>query len=506
MAGYVIACDFGTSSVKAILLDETGQAAARSTASYPTRYPAPGRAEQEPRDWWAAMAVCTRELLRSVPAEQVLALSVCSHEMCCLPVDANGVPLRPAMIWADTRAGEQARQLEDSVGAGAFYRRVGMRAAPNYTLPKIMWLQKYEPELYRKTRCFLNPKDYINFHLCGCMATDPECAAYTHGADLSDGGWCMSTLQSAGIDAGKLPPIYAIGTVLGQVSKAAALETGLSPHTKVVMGTGDGGAATLGTAALDPGDAYTNLGTSSWVCMVTGAQTMDGQRRISKLRYLGTLRDSGTMQSGGDSYRWLKDTLGPAEEGEAHGGYRELNRLAAASPPGANGVLFLPYLMGERAPYWDPAMCGAFIGLRAQNTRCDIYRSVMEGVSLHLKLILDIICQTNRIPLPTGMRLVGGGAGSALWQQIFADVYGVPVATVKYPGDAGALGVGVIAGTAAGLYGDLSFIRSMQPAAAVCVPDPANRQRYARMQEIFVQAYQSMAGLSHSLSELKNQS
>lgn len=504
MEGYIIAYDFGTSSAKAILLDEQGQVIARSSAGYPTLYPAPGRAEQEPRAWWEALLHCTRKLLCHVPADRILALSVCSHEMCCLPVDEGGAPLRPAMIWADTRAGEQARQLENAVGAQMFYRRAGMRAAPNYTLPKILWLREHEPEAYQKARYFLNPKDYINFCLCGCIATDPEGAAYTHGTDLATGDWCGATFQSVGLDQRKLPMIYAAGTVLGRVSETAARQTGLSPHTKVVMGMGDGGAATLGTATLSPGDSYTSLGTSSWVCMVTGSLNMDPKRRISKIRYLGTLRDSGTMQAGGYSYRWLKDTFGPIKAKKGDIGYLELDRWAAMAPPGSNGLLFLPYLMGERAPYWDPDLCGAFLGLRAQTTRGDLCRSVMEGVCLHLKQILDIICQVNAVPLPAQMKLVGGGANSPLWRQIFADVYGVPVVTVKYPDDAGALGVGVIAGTAVGLYEDLAAICTMQPVTAACTPDPASQARYAQMEDIFVRAGEALVEPSHQLSKLKN--
>ena len=238
MERYVFAYDIGTSSLKAVALDGEGSVAARSTSSYHSQHPRNRWAEQNPLSWWDAFVSCTKDLLLQVPASRVAALSVCSQEMCTLPVDENGIALYPAVIWADSRAEAEAEEIESAVGEDAYYRLVGMRASPNYPLPKILWMKRHLPDVYRCTYCFLNPKDYINQRLTGIFATDPEAAAYMHCADVSTGTWSDTLLSSAGVDADKFPQILDTGTVLGTVTEKASEATGLSPSTLVVMGMG----------------------------------------------------------------------------------------------------------------------------------------------------------------------------------------------------------------------------------------------------------------------------
>lgn len=495
MKNIILAYDLGTSGLKAVALDENGTILERISESYKLATPHHLWAEQDPSDWWMAFCNCTRGILGKAGSAKIWAISICSQEICSLAVDKNGDTVYPAMIWADSRAHKEADTLEKKLGASEYYSLTGMRAAANYPVAKIMWLKENRPELYEKTFRFINPKDYLNFKLTGRFATDPECAAYMHLTDIGTGNWSQTLLDAAEIDSLKLAEIIPAGEQLETVSRKASFETGIPEGTPVIMGMGDGGGATLGTGALDKGDAYTSLGTSSWVCAVSGSMKTDPQRRISKIRYLDTFRDSGTMQTGGYSLNWIKNML-RAE-------YSEINRLAEISRPGANGVLFLPHLIGERSPFWDPRLCGGLLGLCSETTQGDVFRSVMEGVSIHLNLILNIICGTNEIQAIQSMKLVGGGANSSVWQGIFADVFGVPVETVRYPDDACALAVGVIAGTSIGLYPSLSIVKKIQKSDVVIDPNPVNEKIYKELSQTYLKTEEYNRKISRLLSVFK---
>lgn len=498
MKRYIIAHDLGTSADKASLVDVNGRILCTHSVGYPVVCRQPGWSEQDPLNWWNAFCNCNRALTVGIDPQEVAGVSLSGQMMCCLPIGEDGSALCPAMIWADHRADVQAKRLEDALGADAYYRITGMRGSANYTLPKMMWLKEHRPELYQKTISFLAPKDYINFRMTGRMATDPETAAYMHCLDRRSKTWSTELLSKAGIDLEKLPELLPSGTVIGENREESC---GLALGTPVVMGIGDGGAATLGTGVIDPGEAYTILGTSSWVCAVTGSQAVDSRRSISKLNYLDSTRDSGTMQAGGFSYNWLRNMLW--EPGQAGGqDYALIDRLAAQSSPGAGGVLFLPYLFGERSPWWDSKLRASFLGMTAQTTRADLCRSVLEGVSIHLSLILNRILEVNRLSGIKSMKLAGGGAKSPLWRQIFADVYGMPITTVEYPNEAGTLGVAVLAGVSLGMYPDITVIQEFQRVTGITEPDSANVMFYRRLSELFREAVEQLSGINHALTDL----
>jgi xylulokinase len=503
---YIIAHDLGTSGDKAILLNTDGEILHTHSSGYTVHHQAAGWAEQNPRDWWKTFCLCNRAVLEGISTEDIAGICITGQMMCCLPLSITGTVLHPAIIWADTRATEESRQLEERVGADLFYRITGMRASANYTLPKIMWLKKHRSEVYAETYKFLSPKDYLNYRLTGVYAVDPENAANMHCFDRITMDWSELLLEASDIDRTKLPDLKPAGTVLGGIHKEAAGECGLRIDTPVIMGTGDGGAATLGSGVINPGDAYTSVGTSSWVCLISGRDCLDPLRSISKLNYLDTVRDSGTMQAGGFSYSWLRDTLCQQEcEAASLSGEKEyilIDRLAEQSPPGAGEVLFQPYLLGERSPYWDPKLRASFLGITTKTTRAAICRSVMEGVTLHLKLILDKICQVNQIIAPKEMRLVGGGAQSPLWRHIFADVYGLPIVTSRYAGQAGTLGTAVLAGKALGVFSSLSLVKKFQQIAEVTEPDQGRVRYYQELIRIFEDAQTALIDINHRLSDL----
>ncbi len=489
---YFLAHDLGTSSVKATLVEAREGVVRSLTKSYPLHTDANGMAEQSTSDWWHAFCEANLALMEGVDQNLIEAVSISGQMMVCLPVKGKEA-LAPAQIWADHRAQAESEQLEKAFAPGEYYRRVGMRPSPNHSLAKWMRFKHLHPGLYEQTECFLSAKDYLNLLLTGRYATDPEDAAFMHGTELDGEGWSTALLHAAGIDAAKLPPILPVGTVLGGVLPDVAKCCGLRAGTPVVLGTGDGGAATLGGGSFRRGDAYTSLGTSSWVCAITNQPTTDSQMRIAKVRYLDGYRDSGTMQAGGFSFQWLKSLLGRS--------YDEMAAMAMETPPGTEGVIFLPNLMGERAPFWDNRMRGSFVGLSAATEARHLCRAVPEGVAVQLDMILQAILETNH-PLEIGqMRLVGGGADSPMWRRILADVFALPIITTDASAHAGALGIAVIAGKAVGVFDTYDVIEHFHKHVMTTEPVEENVKKYQEIKKIFSQARQALTPVDHRIAQ-----
>ena len=506
MKRYIVAHDLGTSGNKASLVSIDGEISRSFTEAYSIERPQPGWTQQDPEQWWKAVCRCNLELLRDINPSEVAGICLTGQMMCCLPVDESGHPLYPAVIWADGRALEEADTLRSLIGDDKFYKTVGMRISPNYGLPKMMWLKKHEPAIYRDTYKFLSPKDYINLRLTGHYVIDPENAAFWHCYDINTRGWATQLLSQTAIEMDKLPEILDISTVIGTVLPDAAAQCGLLEGTTVIMGPGDGSAATLGAAVLSAGEAYISLGTSSWVSMITGKKNLDAKQRIAKINYLETIRDSGAMQSGGYAYQWVKELLCQSEAIRADKENTSLHvlvdELAATSYAGSGGVLFQPYLMGERAPLWDIRLRGAFIGLTSKTRRADLCRSVMEGVALHLEWIYRCILETNMIEGATSIKLIGGGAKSLIWSQIFADVFGTPIEIIARPDHAGTLGTAVVGGVGLGMYEDYSILKEFQPVTRVIEPDLTTRTIYRELSSILEYSIDIMSEVHHRLGSL----
>lgn len=488
---YFAAFDLGTSSVKATLVEAQEGVMRSLTRAYPLMTDAAGKAEQNAADWWKAFCQASRSLLDGVEPAEVEAVSLSGQMMVCLPVRGSE-PLCPAMIWADGRAQQEANELEKAFKPGEYYRRVGMRPSPNHSLPKWKRFRQLHPELYEQTDCFLSAKDYINLKLTGRYATDPEDAAFMHALELKGADWSEDLLAAAGIDRMKMPELLPVGAILGGVLPEAARECGLRSGTPVVLGTGDGGAATLGSGTFQRGDAYVSLGTSSWVCAITHQPTLDEEMRIAKIRYLDGFRDSGTMQSGGFSFSWLRNLLNRS--------YDEMAEMALGVEPGSDGVMFLPNLMGERAPFWDMQLKGSFVGLSASTGAAQLCRAVPEGVSMQLDLILKIIMEANHPLNVKQIRLVGGGADSPMWRNILADVFGFPIVTTDAAGHAGALGIAVIAGKAIGVFDSYEAVLNFHHHEQITAPSQEHAARYQELKKIFLSARQALVPVDHQIS------
>lgn len=494
MRELILAHDLGTTGNKASLFDASGALLASAISPYETRYPRPGWAEQDPHDWWRAVVASTRQILQgeAFSSDDVAVVSFSGQMMGCLPVDRAGAPLRPAIIWADQRAEEEAAELARKVSPEAIYRLTGHRASASYSAAKILWVRRHQPEVFRETRCFLQAKDYVAHRLTDAYGTDYSDASGTNLFDLCQRRWADEILQALALSPELLPPALPSSTVLGGVTGAAARETGLRPGTPVVIGGGDGACATAGAGVVQAGDAYCYIGSSSWIAYVSREPLYDPAQRTFTFAHLDPayLFPTGTMQCAGGSYDWLERLLrGDGTERL----YGELDALAAGVAPGARGLLFLPYLMGERSPHWNPHARGCFLGLTLAHGRAEMARAVMEGVALNLRIILDCFRQQGA-PIHA-LRLIGGGARSAVWRQILADALDLPLLRAQLTVEATSLGAAVAGGVGVGLYDGYDVVRDLVRVQPAEEPRADAVRRYDEVYPLFTEAYQALIPL-----------
>jgi len=501
---YIIAHDLGTSGNKATLYDERGVLVASSTTAYGVSTLRPGYVEQNPDDWWSAVASSMRDLLASskVPASAIACVTFSGQMMGCLAVDGDGTPLRPSIIWADMRSGPQAKRLAEAMPQRDFYRITGHRPVSSYSLTKLMWIRDNEPEVFAKTAKVLQAKDFIVHKLTGVFATDYSDASGTNAFDLEKKVWSREILDAVDMDEGLFPAAHPSSTIVGRVRPEAAALTGLRAGTPVVIGGGDGSCAAVGAGVVRGGKAYNVLGSSSWIAFATDQPVYDPEMRTFNWIHLDEKKYSpcGTMQSAGLSVEWLRQTLAQHEmtlEGSGGGSaLAQMNRAALESPCGANGLLFLPYLMGERSPRWDPSAKGAFIGLTAKHGKADIYRSVFEGVAYNLKTILLSLEASSLGASSRGATspideivLIGGGAKSKVWQRILADVWEKPVVIPRYLDEATSLGAAVAGGVGVGIFPDFTVAETFNPGETRIEPDEKNAAVYRKLYPLFEESY-----------------
>ena len=493
---YLLAHDLGTSGDKATLFTTDGALAASTVVSYPCRYEAGGRAEQDPADWYAAVCRATRTLLEQVEARDVAGVSFSGHMMGAVLLDRAGDVLRPAIIWADQRATAEQALLSQRVGDARLYAITGNRNNPTNSVAKVLWCLRSEG-LGSRLAVALNCKDYLVYRLTGAIGTDYSDASGTGAFDLTAFTWSAEILEAAEIPAGVMPPLHASTDLAGTITAQAARDTGLLPGTPVFCGCGDGTAASVGAGVDRPGQGYLSLGTSAWISYLDDDALLDPQQRTFNLAGIekGLVFPIGTMQAAGASYNWMRDQLCRAEKQTAldQGGsiYDKINRQIAAEAPGAGGVLFLPYLTGERSPWWDANARGAFLGLDISTTHAQLLRAVMEGVAMNLSLILRVF--RGKYPFES-LRILGGGAQEPLWRQVLADVLGVRVEKPNLLEEGCSLGAAMAAGIGAGVFRDAGEIRRFLRVEEVTVPDPDRSAQYAALTDRFQDAYLRLRG------------
>ena len=497
MKQYILAHDLGTSGNKATLFSSEGKLAGSCVYEYPTYYFDGLCVEQDAEDWWRAVCDSSKQIIRElgVDKKEIAAISFSGQMMGCLCVDKEGNPLRRSIIWADQRAQKQAAAIEEKLPMRDFYHITGHRNTASYGIQKLMWIRDNEPEVFENTYKTLNAKDFIVARLTGKFYTEPTDATGNNCMDLMNMQWSERILDIAGIGADKLPDIRPSTFIAGGVTKEAAHSVGLLPGTPVVLGGGDGVCANIGAGSYKEGRSFSYVGSSAWVATTTGEPLFDEQMRTITWAHIvpGLYTPNGTMQTAGGSYNWLKNTLctDEVEKAKAMGisPYELINEQIEQSPPGANGVVYLPYLLGERAPRWNPNAKGSFVGLGMQTTRADILRSVLEGVTMNLGIILDILRQKADIK---ELLVIGGGAKGRCWRQMMADIYGVTVRAPKLLEEATSMGAAVTGGVGVGVFKDFGVIDDFIEIDCEQRQDMDTGKDYARSRKIFDMCYDAL--------------
>ncbi|MBL7220622.1 MAG: xylulokinase [Phycisphaerae bacterium] len=505
MPQYLLAHDLGTSGNKAALFDTDGQMVASQTSAYDTNFFNNNWAEQNPADWWRAVCESSRALLTEIDPGDVACVALSGQMMGCLPVGADGEPLRPSMIYCDQRATEQADRLTSEIGPEEFYAIVGHRISASYSIEKLMWLKDNEPDTYAATAHMLNAKDYVNFKLTGQIATDYSDASGTNAFDLNTFKWSQPIVEAAGVSAAMLPETRPSTDILGKITSAAAGATGLVEGTPVAVGGGDGSCAAVGVGCVRAGMAYGYVGSSSWIALASEKPIVDPQMRTMNWAHVvpGYLHPAGTMQTAGSSYQWLKNEICRAEAAEAAAQdidpYALIDAQIADSPPGANGLVFLPYLMGERTPRWNPNARGALVGLTLAHKRADMLRAVLEGVTYNLCIIADIF--RSHVPFDS-VTVIGGGAKGAVWRQMMADIYNCRIQKLNVLEEATSMGAAVTAGVGAGVFENFDAIDRFISIDSTCQPDADAAAQYEKIKPIFEKCYHALVDVYEDMAEL----
>jgi xylulokinase len=499
---FLLGIDIGTSSTKTLLVSAAGKPVGSQTAEYKLHSPRPGWTEQEPADWWKAVVKTVRAVLRQarVKPAAVAGIGLSGQMHGSVFLDSSGKVLRRALLWNDQRTAEQCAEIESRAGGrAALIEMVSNPALTGFTAPKVLWLRRHEPQHYEKVARLLLPKDYIRFRLTGEFATEVSDASGTLLLDVKARNWCRPLLEKLEIPADWLPKVYESPEVSGTLHAAAAKELGLPAGVPVVGGGGDQAAGAVGAGIVRTGTVSCSVGTSGVVFAHSDVIQTDPAGRVHTFCHAvpGKWHVMGVMLSAGGSLQWFRNTLAAAESAEAKKTKKDVyellvEKLAASAPVGCEGLVFLPYLTGERTPHADPHARGAWIGMTPRTDKAHLVRSLLEGVTFGLRDSLEIIRGMN---IPVGeIRALSGGARSPFWRRMMADVFKAPVVCNKIE-EGAAYGVALLAGVGTGVW------KSVEEACDACVgttrpvaPDAAASAVYDRRYPLWQQMYRSLRG------------
>jgi len=454
---YLLGIDIGTTGSKALLIDAAGAVEARSTTEYPIFMPQPLWAEQDPADWWAASVTSIRRVLgeSSVRPGEIAGVGLTGQMHGMVLLDAQGQILRPCIMWNDQRTADQCARITQQVGATDLLRLIGNPVLPGFTAPKIVWVREHEPQVYERIAHVLLPKDYVRYRLTGAFMSEVSDASGTALFDVRQRQWLDEMPEVLDCSRAWLPEVTESPVVSARVSAQAAQETGLLEGTPIVGGGGDQAAQAIGTGIITEGLVSVTLGTSGVVFAASNTYRTEPEGRLHAFCHAvpGMWHLMGVMLSAGGSFRWYRDTLGDLERTLASESGRDaydlLTQAAASVPAGCEGLLFLPYLSGERTPYPNPNARGVFFGLSLRHHKSHLTRAVMEGVTYGLRDSLELM-RALGLAIEQ-VRVSGGGAHSPLWRQILADVFNTEIVTVNVT-EGAAFGAALLAGVGAGVY------------------------------------------------------
>lgn len=480
---YLLGIDIGTSACKAALFSKSGAARAQATKEYAVHYPRPGWAEQNPEEWWEAVCVAVREvlMLSGVSPSKIAGIGVDGQSWSAIALDARGQVLAPTPIWTDTRSKDICNEICGSIPKEELFALCGNLLQPSYTLPKVLWYKKHMPQVYEKADKILQSNSFVVHRLTGVVSQDVS-QGYGYACfDMHKVRWDEAMCERLKLRASLLPALYACHQVVGGVTEWAACQTGLLQGTPVVAGGLDAACGTLGAGIIEPGQTQEQGGQAGGMSLCLDAYAADPRLILGMHVVPGRWLLQGGTTGGGGALRWLRETICPELS------FAQMSDMAAAIPAGSGGIIFLPYMAGERSPIWDPCASGVFLGLDYSKTRAHMIRAVMEGVAYSLRHNLEAAQESGA--KVGALRATGGSANSCVWTQIKADVTGH---TLEVPGSdtATTLGAALLAGVGTGVYQD--FTNAVEKTVAVervHTPDlwlrPVYDQGYARYREAY---------------------
>ncbi len=488
---FVIGIDVSTTATKAVLIDETGAVRGIGMAEYGFEQPHPLWSEQAPGLWWDGAVAAIRSVIATtrVDAGEIVAVGLAGQMHGLVLLDAAGDVLRPAILWNDQRTARACDEIRAAVGPQRLIEITGNDALTGFTAPKLVWVRDHEPAIWERVKHVLLPKDFVRLRLTGEYALDKADGAGTLLFDLAARDWSPEVLVALGIDPSWMPPTYEGPQVTGLVSADAAAATGLRAGTPVVAGGGDQAANAVGVGVVRPGSMALSLGTSGVVFAPTDRPIHEPLGIVHAFCHAlpRTWHMMSVMLSAAGSLRWFRDTLAPGED------FEELVASAASVPAGSDGLLFLPYLSGERSPHPDPFARGAFVGLTLGHDRRHMTRAVIEGVAFGLRDGLDLMTAAG-MPAPAQIRASGGGTASPLWRQILADVLDAEIATVS-TSEGAAYGAALLAAVGAGWFATVpDATDALVAATPVATPGP-DRTRYAEAHAAYRRLYPALKPL-----------
>ena len=480
MSRYLLGLDIGTSACKAAVFDGEGRVLAETSEAYPVQYPHPGWAEQQPDDWWQAVCRALKKLARDVNPSCIAGVGVDGQSWSAVAVDAGGNVLCPTPIWTDTRARAECEEMRRCMAEEDWFQ-IGMNPLqPGYTLPKILWYKNHRPEVYENARWILQSNSFIAYRLTGHATQDVSQGYGLQCYDVRRGQWNTEAFARLGLRPSLLPPLLGCSQVAGHVTDAAAAQTGLLPGIPVAAGGLDAACATLGVGVIDPGQTQEQGGQAGGMSLCLDQCAGDPRLILGAHVVPGRWLLQGGTTGGGGALKWLRETICPELS------FEEMSRLAQDVSPGSDGLLFLPYLAGERSPIWNPEAKGVFFGLTYAHSRAHMIRAVMEGTAYALRHNLETARSAGG--QVSVMRAMGGSANSLVWTQIKSDVTGKPIevpssdrATVLGAAILAGVGVGVYPGFAAAAEKTVRIQRTHAPQAAHQTIYDAGYQRYLEL-------------------------
>lgn len=495
---FLLGIDIGTSGTKTVLFDVEANTVSQKTVEYPLYQEKNGWAEQDPLDWWNATVEGIRYVLADsgVDAGKIKGVGLSGQMHGLVMLDEDGNPLRKSIIWCDQRTSAEVEDMNRLLTPEKLIEITANPALTGFTASKILWVKKNEPELYKKCAHILLPKDYIRFKLTGEYATEVSDASGMQLMNVAERNWSDEVLDTLGIDRKLLGKMYESQDITGEVNGKAAEITGLARGTIVVGGAGDNPAAAIGTGIVSAGTAFTTIGTSGVVYGISDEVAIDKKGRVHTLcaSVPGKWTVMSCTQGAGLSLQWLRNNVCTEEmriaEAKGVDPYEIMTEMASKAPIGADHLIYLPYLMGERSPHPDPDCRGTFVGLSAIHNKNHLIRAVMEGVSYSQLECVDVFREMG-VNI-NDMMICGGGARSQFWRQMFADMYGIPVSTIKAD-QGGALGVAILAGVGSGVYKDLeSACSALIEKKSIHQPVYENTEEYKKYYAIYKNIYKAL--------------